>query len=66
MYAICLKRESSRNKKWNLVRMCLKHTTLALLVPRSTNWAKGPFDTNILRINSFYEMNIRSLFKKRK
>ena len=41
-----LKRESNPNEKWNLVRISLVNTTLALLAPRSygtTNWANGPF-----------------------
>ena len=33
--------------------MSLEHSTLALLVPRSTDWANGPFDTNIDQINMF-------------
>ena len=33
MYANYLKRESNPNKKWNLFRMTLENTTLALVVP---------------------------------
>ena len=28
--------------------MSLEHTTWALLAPRSTDWANGPLDTNVL------------------
>ena len=31
--------------------MSLELMTLALLAPRSTDWANGPFDTNVLQIN---------------
>ena len=43
MYGNYLKRESSPNKKWYLVRTSLEHSTLPLLAPRSTDWAKGLF-----------------------
>ena len=46
-----LKRESNSNKKWNLVRMSLEHTTLPLLAPSSTNWANLPLHTNVQEIN---------------
>ena len=45
MYAIYSKGQSNPNKKWNLARVSLEHTTLPLSVPRSTNWANGAFDT---------------------
>ena len=66
IYANYLKRESNPNKKWILVRMSLEHLTLPLLIPRFTNWANWPLDTNALQIYNFYSMNIRLLFKKRK
>ena len=65
MYANYLKREANPNKKTNLVRMCLKHTTLSLLAPRSTDWANGPLDTNVLQIKNFYAVNVCKLLKKR-
>ena len=65
MYANYLKRETNPNKKWNLVRMSLEHTTLPLLEPRSTSWASGPLDINVLQINNFYAMNVCKLLKKR-
>ena len=37
MYANYLKRESNPNKKKDLVRMTLEHTTLPLLAPRSAH-----------------------------
>ena len=40
--------------------------TLPLVAPRSTYWANGPLDTNVLQIISFYAVNVRNLFKKRK
>ena len=49
-YLNYLKRESDPNKKGNLVRISLEHRTLPLLAPRSTNWANGPLDTNVLQI----------------
>ena len=45
--------ESNPNKKWNLLGMSLEHTTLPLLVPRSTDWANGPIDTNVEQLNIF-------------
>ena len=66
MYANYLKRESNPNKKWNLVRSSLEHRTLLLLAPRSTNWANGLLDTNVLQIKIFNAMNVRKLLKKRK
>ena len=42
MYANYLKIESYPHKKRNLVRMSLELMTLALLAPRSANWANGP------------------------
>ena len=33
--------------------MSLEHGTVPLLAPRSTNWAKGPFDTNAEEIKIF-------------
>ena len=45
--------------------MSLEHRTLPLLVPRSTDWANGPPDTNVHHINSFYAMNVGKLIKKR-
>ena len=60
------KRESNPNKKWNLVRMSLEHTTLPLLAPRSTDWANRPLDTNVIQIKTFYLMNVPKLLKKRK
>ena len=65
MYANYLKRETNPNKKWNLVRMSLEHTTLPLLAPLSTDWASGPLDRNVLQINNFYAMNVCKLLKKR-
>ena len=53
MYANYLKRENSPNKKWNLVRVSLEHTTLPMLVPRSTDWGNGAFDTNVLQLDIF-------------
>ena len=53
MYASYLNRQSNPNKKWNLVRMSLEHTTLQLLAPHSTDWTNGAFDTNIQQINIF-------------
>ena len=46
--------------------MSLEHRTLPLLVSRSTDWAIGPLDTNVLQIYIFYVMNVRKLLKKRK
>ena len=66
LYANYLKRESNPNKKWNLVHMSLEHRNLALLAPCSTDWANGPFDTNVEEISIFYAMNVRKLLKKRK
>ena len=66
IYAYYLKRESNPNKKWILVRMRLEHTMLPWLAPRSTDWATGPFDTNVLQIKTFYVMNVRKLLKKKK
>ena len=57
MYANYLKRETNPNKKWNLVRMSLEHTTLPLLAPLSTDWASEPLDRNVLQINNFYATN---------
>ena len=65
MYANYLKSETNPNKKWNLVRESLEHTTLPLLAPRSTDWASGPLHTNALQINNFYAMNVCKLLKKR-
>ena len=53
MYAIYLKRESDPNEKWNLVHMSLEHRILPLWAPRSTDWANGPFDTNVEQLNIF-------------
>ena len=41
MYANYLKIESYQHKKRNMVRMSLQLMTLALLAPRSADWAKG-------------------------
>ena len=41
MYANYIKIESYPHKKRNLVRMSLQLMTLALLAPRSADWAKG-------------------------
>ena len=65
MYANYLKRETNPNKKTNLVRMCLEHTTASLLAPRSTDWASGPLNTNVLQIKNFYAVNVWKLLKKR-
>ena len=65
MYANCLKRETNPNKKWNLVRMSLEHTTLTLSAPRSTDWAIGPLDTNVLQVNNFDAVNVCKLLEKR-
>ena len=46
--------------------MSLEHTTSALLVPRSTNWANVPFDTNVQEINIFKHLKYAIFFKKRK
>ena len=46
--------------------MNLEHSTLALLVPRSTSWANGLLDINVLEINIFNAMNVSKLLKKRK
>ena len=40
--------------------------TLPLSAPRSTDWANGPLDTNVLHINSSYAMNAGKLNKKEK
>ena len=53
MYGNYLKRESNPNKKWNLVRMSLEHTTLQLLAQRSADWANRTFDTNVQQIEQF-------------
>ena len=37
-----------------------------VLAPRSTDWAKGEFDTNVQQINIFLPMSARKLLKKRK
>ena len=42
IYANYLKTESIPHKKINLVRMSVELMTLALLAPRSANWANGP------------------------
>ena len=44
------KRESIANKKWSPVRLSLEHRNLPLLAPSSTDWASGPFDTNVLKV----------------
>ena len=66
MYESYLKRETNPDKKWILVRMSLEHTTLALLARRSTDWASGPFVTNMLQNNIVNAVNVLKLFKKRK
>ena len=33
--------------------MSFEHMILASLAPRSTDWANGPFDTNVKQINIF-------------
>ena len=66
IHADYLKKESNTNKKWISVRMSLEHWTLPSLAPSSTNWANGPFDTNIEQINIFSAMNVRKLFEKKK
>ena len=38
--------------------------TLPFVAPRSTNWAIGPFDTNVEQINNFYTMNVSQLVKR--
>ena len=58
-------KEKNPNKKWNLVGMSLEHRTLPLWAPCSTNWANGPFDTNIEQSNNFYTMSVPKLIKKR-
>ena len=47
-----------------MVRMSLEHTTLPLLAPRSTNWAKLPLDTNVQQINLLQAMNVRKYLKR--
>ena len=64
MYANYLKRETTPNKKWNLVRMSPEHTTLPLLAPRSTDWASGPLATNVLRIDNVYAVNVCNYLKR--
>ena len=61
MYPNYLRRESNPNKKWKLVRMSLEHTTLPLLAPRSTDWANGPLDRNLLQIKIFDAVNVHKL-----
>ena len=61
-----LKIESDPNKKWNLLGMSLELSTLPLLTPRSTNWANGLLDTNVLEIKIFNAMNVSKQLKKRK
>ena len=53
-------------KRWNLIRVSLEHTTLPLLVSRSTDWDNGAFDTNLFQNNIFNSMNVRKLLKKEK
>ena len=44
----------------------IEHTTLPLVAPRSTDWASRPLDTNVLKINNLYAMNVGKLLKKRR
>ena len=44
--------------------MSLEHSTLPLLVTRSTDWANVPLDTNVLQIKIFYATNLRKLIKR--
>ena len=46
--------------------MSLEHGTVPLLAPRSTDWANGPLDTNVLENNVFNAMNVCKLLKKEK
>ena len=66
MYPNYLKRESNPNKKWNLFRTSLEHTTLPLLAPRSTNWASEPLDTSVVQANNVYAVNVSKLLKKKR
>ena len=52
---VCKLVKKRKQSKWkvNVVRVSLEHTTLPLLVPRSTNWANRAFDINEQEMNIF-------------
>ena len=64
MYGNYLKKESNRNKNWNVSRVSLEHKTLPLLTPRSTDWANGPFDTKVTQINIFKHWMYENYLKR--
>ena len=55
-----------KSEIWSVYDSRRHYFQLPLLVPRSTDWANGPFDTNILQNNICYAMNVRQLLKKEK
>ena len=57
MYANYLKRENNPNKKWNLIRVALEHTTLALLAPQYIYSEEHKEKSVLLQFVIFYWSN---------